>query len=680
MSQSSDAVALSGSPPGRYPRSSIFDFVFGNPFSQQSETVPASQVLARIPDSQPIFVDNNNGEEYRRLPKRPRSTYNAALLEPFKRDTKADRHSADRTLTLGRVRDDALTVAANLRALGLDPAEVVALPPTPTCARPELAPVVLIQLPNCLAFASVLFGTFASGLTASLASPALTATELGWILENARPRAIVTAKACLGAMREALESQKDAAFFGKVPVFTVDVANDSYLSGTAAAAAAVKPSSALSPLEQDWSALLRTPVSPGKSYQLSASSAPNRTAVILWSSGTSGRSKGVLISHGALVFATASIWYDADWHRPGLRQSWLGYVPFYHVFGLCNIFLLAPCVGAACHVMSAFNLEAMLAGVQRRRVTYLHMAPPVAVMLAKAAVVDKYAKQGGFSSVVAGVTGGAPIGHEVIVEVHRRLGFRVKIGYGLSETCNTSVQRGTSEADMHAGAGDSGRPHYGVELLIAEDGQDFTKGGPTRPGKLGAPGEILIRAPGVMSAYLPIGGLGGGNKNPDMSITTEALTHDGWFRTGDVGFLDPKGAVHITDRLKELIKVRAYQVAPAELEAVLCSSESVADAGVIGVYDASQATEWPRAYVVPRDAELVRKGDREGLKRLAGELKALVEKRTARYKWLVGGIVFADAIPKSPSGKILRRVIKDGGVKGGIEVMVYEKKKRDSKL
>lgn len=537
--------------------------------------------------------------------------------------------------------------------------------------------MVLIQLPNCLAFASILFGTFASGLTASLASPALTATELGWILQNARPRVIVTAKASLAAMREAIKAQEDVAFFARVPVFTVDVAGDSYLSGA-------QPSSASSPgQEQDWSALLRTPSAPAKPYHLSTVAAPNRTAVILWSSGTSGRSKGVLISHGALVFATASIWYDADFHRRGLRQSWLGYVPFYHVFGLCNIFLLAPSVGATCYVMSSFNLEAMLAGVARRKVTYLHMAPPVAVMLAKAAVVDKYAKSGGFQSVLAGVTGGAPLGHEVVLEVHRRLGFRVKMGYGLSETCNTSLQRGITEAAMHEGAGDSGRPHYGVELLIAADGQDFSQGKPTVPTKTGSAGEILIRSPSLMSAYLPIGGVGGSGsakQQPDMSVTADALTADGWFRTGDVGFLDERGAIHITDRLKELIKVRAYQVAPAELEAVLCSSESVADAGVIGVYDSSQATEWPRAYVVPRDADLVKNKDRAGLEKLAAELKALVEKRTAKYKWLVGGIVFADAIPKSPSGKILRRVIKDGGVKGGIEISVYQKKKRDSKL
>jgi acyl-coenzyme A synthetase/AMP-(fatty) acid ligase len=165
----------------------------------------------------------------------------------------------------------------------------------------------------------------------------------------------------------------------------------------------------------------------------------------------------------------------------------------------------------------------------------------------------------------------------------------------------------------------------------------------------------------------------------DMSVTEEALTADGWFRTGDVGAICPEGRLRITDRLKELIKVRAYQVAPAELEAVLCSSEAVADAGVIGVYDKSEATEWPRAFVVPRAGrENMSQAD---LQKLAVQLKELVEKRTAKYKWLIGGIVFVDQIPKSPSGKILRRILKNGGDEAkGVEVKLYEKKKRDAKL
>lgn len=561
-------------------------------------------------------------------------------------------------------------MAANLRQLGLNPDDIQQLPPTPTCRRPELPPVVLVQLPNCLAFAPVVFGVFASGLTASLAAPALTASELSWIVQNARPQAIVTAKACLGAIREALKSQADQAYAAQVPVFTVDLATDQY---PFSASSSIDPASKTQ--EHDWSCLLSEPSVPMAPYRLPPGSAANRTAVILWSSGTSGRSKGVLHSHSALSFSIISLWSEADFHKPGLRQRWLGYIPFYHVFGLCNLFIMLPCVGVTCYVMPAFNLEEVCASIGKRQVTYLHMAPPVAVMLAKSPVVEKYKKNGGFKSVIAGVTGGAPLGHEVVVEVYKRLGFRVRMGYGLSETCNTAVQQGITEAAMHADAGDSGSPHWGVELMIAANGQDF-KAATTRPEKTKAEGEILIRSPGVLQAYLPIGGVDRG-RAPDMSITEEALTPDGWFRTGDVGFLDEKGHVWITDRLKEMIKVRAYQVAPAELEAILCSSALVADAGVIGVYDKDEATEWPRAFVVPRRAELLRDGgDRPGLEALAAELKVLVEKRTAKYKWLTGGIVFVDAIPKSPSGKILRRVMKDGGVKGGIEVAVYQKKKR----
>ncbi|EOO03817.1 putative acetyl- synthetase-like protein [Phaeoacremonium minimum UCRPA7] len=317
------------------------------------------------------------------------------------------------------------------------------------------------------------------------------------------------------------------------------------------------------------------------------------------------------------------------------------------------------------------------------------MAPPVAVMLAKAAIVEPYARRdkngrNAFSTVVGAVTGGAPLGHDVVVQVYRRAGFRVRLGYGLSETCSTSLQRGLAEDEMHAHKGDTGLPHWGVEIMIAasaaEDANQSSHEITTKAAPTGTPGEILVRCPSLMSAYLPAGGLMAGTKStPDMSVTLDALTPDGWFRTGDVGILDAKGHLFITDRLKELIKVRAFQVAPAELEAVLCSSESVADAGVVGIYDESEATEWPRAFVVAAGADSTTSKSREELETLAQELRTHVEARTAKYKWLRGGIVFVDQVPKSPSGKILRRVLKEGHVKG-VEVTIYERKRRDVKL
>ncbi|KAL2256401.1 hypothetical protein VTK26DRAFT_1731 [Humicola hyalothermophila] len=234
---------------------------------------------------------------------------------------------------------------------------------------------------------------------------------------------------------------------------------------------------------------------------------------------------------------------------------------------------------------------------------------------------------------------------------------------------------------MREQAGDTGRPHYGVEVMVVSGDENYArrKGEVTRPAAVDVEGEVLIRSPCLLSAYLPVGALAAGGDGVDMSVTEDALTADGWFRTGDVGALNADGRLRITDRLKELIKVRAYQVAPAELEAVLCSSEAVADAGVIGVYDESEATEWPRAFVVPRAGR--QNMSRADLEKLAGQLKELVEKRTAKYKWLMGGIVFVDQIPKSPSGKILRRVLKNGGDgTKGIEVQLYQKKRRDAKL
>ncbi|KAF4443133.1 hypothetical protein F53441_11532 [Fusarium austroafricanum] len=619
--------------PANVPGANVFDFVFSNPFQHESDFAPRARQVRKIHDDQPIFVD----------------------------------HASDRPLTFSRVKRDALTLATNLHSLGLDPNALETLPPTASCTGPEVAPVVLIQLPNCLPFATLMMGVLAAGLTTTLASPSLSATELSWVIKNSRPRVLFTAKAFLNTVEKALEQQEDEAYKRSVRVYTVDVARDLY------------PLSPASHAEDgDWKNLLLTSNTPlTAAYPFSPESAATRTAIILWSSGTSGRSKGVLLSHQAINFSIASLWHDADFY--GFHQRWLGYVPFYHVFGLTNIFLLAFATGSTVFTMPAFKLDTVLSAIPRRQITYLHMAPPVAVMLAKSPVVEPFARRdargrNAFSSVVAGVTGGAPLGHEVVEKVFARLGFLVRLGYGMSEACSITVQRGLKEQDMHGYKNDTGKPHWGVELMIAGSGEMDSDDSTTKAAPFDTPGEILVRSPGLMSAYVPTQGLGS-SETPDMSVTAEHFTSDGWLRTGDVGTLDEEGNLCITDRIKELIKVRAYQVAPAELEAILCSSDDVADAGVIGIHDKSEATEWPRAYVVAADEN---KSEAE-LKTLAHDLKDLVESHAARYKWLVGGIVFVKAIPKSPSGKILRRVIRDGGVQG-FEVTLYQRKKRDHKL
>lgn len=557
--------------------------------------------------------------------------------------------------------------------------------------------MVLVQLPNCLPFATVVLGTWAAGLTATLVSPALTSKETAWVLKNSRPRLIITAKPCLESMRQAISQQEDRAYFEHLEVFVVDVANDD-----------TYPRVGQGPGRKDgWRSLL-SPTTSGTTVSTADAVPPeaalSRAAVMLWSSGTSGTSKGVLLSHNALNFSVASLWHDADYYD-GQPQRWLGYVPLYHVFGLSNLFLLSVATGTTVYTMPAFKLDAMLAAVPKRKITYLHMAPPVAVMLAKSALVEPFAKRdasgrNAFASVVAAVTGGAPLGHEIVVQVYRRLGFLVRMGYGLSEACNVTVQGGLGEEHLRRFSdSEAGYAHWGVKLMIdAKAAGEEAAAPPDAPQARSVPtdmaGEILIQSPGLMMGYLPSQGLllpqssaaaapssatTSDQRWPDMSATSDALTQDGWLRTGDVGTISADGILRITDRIKEMIKVRAFQVAPAELEALLCGNPDVADAGVVGIYDKSAATEFPRAYVVPADVRLLNSNNSTQLHELAQRLKHAVETHTARYKWLVGGLVFVSQIPKSPSGKILRRVMKEGGVQG-LEVSLYQPRQRDQKL
>ncbi|KAG9259122.1 uncharacterized protein F5Z01DRAFT_614670 [Emericellopsis atlantica] len=615
---------------------SVFDWLFSSPFATESSFTPAQNRIANVEDERPQLVS---------LPP-PNWQFSLSDIEN------------DRTLTRRQLRRDALRLAAGLQSLHqLDADNVHALPPTPRCAAPQVAPIVLVQLPNCLPFATTVLGVLAAGLTTTLVSPSLTDKELAWVLQSSRPRIIITATGCLQAMQSALDQQNDQAFARSVPVYPVNVGQDPY------------PALPTQPSSQDWTRLLaKTPTGIKQPRQFDPAA---RAAIILWSSGTSGRSKGVMLSHHALNFSVASIWHDADFYR-AQHERWLGFVPFFHVYGLLNLFLVAIPTGSTVYTMASFNPDQMLAAIPKRQITYLHMAPPIAVFLAKSPMVEPYAKRDAqgrnkFSSLVAGVTGGAPLGHDVVAQVHSRLGFRIRLGYGLTEAGGVTVQPGLAHVDK---GDDTGRPHWGVELKIArpEESEQVMP--------MDEPGEILIRSPGLMIGYLPLNAFTGGEDKPDTSATTAAITHDGWFRTGDIGALDATGTLRISDRIKELIKVRAFQVPPAELEAILCSSDEVADAGVVATYDASEATEWPRAFVVAANQGIV---SEDGLTALAHRLRLLVERQTSKYKWLRGGIVFVDKIPKSPSGKILRRVMKDGGIKG-VEVSLYEKKTHRSKL
>jgi len=346
---------------------------------------------------------------------------------------------------------------------------------------------------------------------------------------------------------------------------------------------------------------------------------PDDLVALPYSSGTTGLPKGVMLTHRNLV-ANILQTHAADHFREG-EDVTVAFLPFFHIYGLTVIALLGLWSGATLVVLPKFELEAYLALVERYRATLLHVVPPVVVALAKHPAVAGH----DFSSVRKLFSGAAPLGADVTEQCMRRLGCVLTQGYGLTETSPVTHVMPENAARLKLGSIGVPVPNTECRIVDAETAHDVTDG---------SAGEIWVRGPQVMRGYF---------NRPDE--TRGALDADGWFRTGDIGRADADGYFFIVDRLKELIKYKGLQVPPAELEAVLLSHPAVADAAVVPFPDA-EAGEIPRAFVV-------RKGTAT-----AEELMAFVAGQVASYK-KVRRLEFIDAIPKSPSGKILRRLLKD---------------------
>lgn len=276
--------------------------------------------------------------------------------------------------------------------------------------------------------------------------------------------------------------------------------------------------------------------------------------------------------------------------------------------------------------MPKFDLEDFCRIIQDNKVTFAYVVPPVVLLLGKHPVVSKY----DLSSVRMMNSGAAPLTKELVEAVYNRLKIPVKQGYGLSETSPTTHTQPWADWNKTIGSVGTLLPYQTAKYMDASDNEV----------PAGETGELWIKGPNVFKGYL---------NNPEG--TAHALTPDGYFKTGDVGHQDKNGNFYITDRIKELIKYKGFQVAPAELEGILISHPHVNDVAVIAIYDEEQATEIPRAYIVPTDG--LGKGEKE-----ASEIIEWLSKKTAPHKKLRGGVKFMDEIPKSASGKILRRLLK----------------------
>jgi len=346
-------------------------------------------------------------------------------------------------------------------------------------------------------------------------------------------------------------------------------------------------------------------------------SAPADLAALPYSSGTTGFPKGVMLTHRNL---TANIVQVEGVFKCDEDDVLLAVLPYFHIYGLTVNMNFALARGATVVTMQRFDLQGFLEAIEAHRVTRAFLVPPILLALAKHPLVDRH----DLSSLDLIVSGAAPLDPGIATAVAERLGCRVIQGYGLTET-SPVTHLPPEGPGVEAKPGSVGPPLPGTECRAV----DIESGEPLGPG---ADGEIVIRGPQVMRGYLR-----------DAAATAVAIDADGWFHTGDIGHVDGDGWLFVVDRLKELIKVRGLQVAPAELEAVLQAHPAVADAAVVPSPD-RHGGEAPKAFVVLRhEVEL-------------DDLRAYVGDRVARHK-RIRRIEAVDAIPRSPSGKILRRVL-----------------------
>jgi long-chain acyl-CoA synthetase len=338
-----------------------------------------------------------------------------------------------------------------------------------------------------------------------------------------------------------------------------------------------------------------------------------------YSSGTSGRPKGVMLTHRNLVcnhiqFAHAS--------RLGPDDVYLVYLPQSHIYGIA-LMGLAMCSGAQQIILERFDMATVARLVEQHGVTCLHVVPPILLALANAPGLERSQ----FASVRFALSAAAPLAPDVARRVERRLGFRVIQGYGMTEAAPATHHTPLDADDIVLES--VGTPLADTEQRVV----DLETGQRTLlPREVG---EVVIRGPQVMKGYW------------NAPEETDRALRNGWLHTGDIGWVDERGCLFLVDRKKEMIKYRSFSIAPAELEALLLEHADVVDCAVVGVPDAD-AGEVPKAFVVARSGATLD----------VGALERFVRERLAGYKHIRQWEMIS-AIPRTPSGKILRRVLRE---------------------
>jgi len=448
--------------------------------------------------------------------------------------------------------------------------------------------VILTHSVNCIDKTLLLFACYTLGVIVSPANPTFTPEELLIQIKDCGAKCVVTHAAVQPVMTKALKlgnmDNIQKFVFGDAPGYQ---SFTTLLSGDSLPV----PDVTFDPVED----ILLLP----------------------YSSGTTGLPKGVMLTHrnilSALVLSGPS---GLATHED---QVIMALLPMYHISGL-YVFQNILLGGAKAVVLPNFDPETYLKSIQEKRITFLGMVPPLIVFTAKHPLVDAY----DISSVDTVFVGAAPLGADVTNTFRERLPHVHTFNqlYGMTETSPVT------NVDISQTPGCAGHMIANTLGKIV----DYDTG---RALGAGEAGEVWLKGPQVMKGYH-------NNKH-----ATENTMEDGWIKTGDIGLYDESGKLFVTDRLKELIKYKGSQVAPAELESLLLSNPHVQDCAVIGRPD-ERAGELPTAFLVLKPGVQVTETD----------IQDYVAERVAKAKRLSGGVRFIKEVPKNASGKILRRVLR----------------------
>lgn len=454
--------------------------------------------------------------------------------------------------------------------------------------------VVALHAPNVPAFATVFHGILRAGATATTVNGLYTAEEIEAQLVDA----------------------------GASMLFTVSPLLPQALAAASAAGIPTDRIVVLDGAEEHASLrdlLVRRLPAPEVSFDPAT-----HIAVLPYSSGTTGRPKGVMLSHRNLV---ANVQQSIPQLGMVADDRILAVLPFFHIYGMTVLLNLALSRRASLVTMPRFDLVEFLRIIQDFRCSYVFIAPPIAVALAKHPLVDQY----DLSSVHTIFSGAAPLDATLGHAVESRLGCRMRQGYGMTEMSPVSHAIALDAEGASLDSVGTTLPNMQCRIVDPETGAEVAYP-PAGSDEESAAGELLCAGPNVMLGYL-------GNEE----ATAQTLEADGFLHTGDIATVRGDGTVRIIERLKELIKYHGYQVAPAELEALLLGHPAIADAAVIGVPD-DEGQEVPKAFVVLQ----------AGATLADDELMTWVAEQVAPHK-KIRRVEFVESIPKSASGKILRK-------------------------